>query len=364
MTFIIIVIVLILAVYLFVQRPAFGALSNGARLEKIRKSPQFVDGKFQNLSFTPEIKEGVSYYRVMKEFFFDKDPGNIPPAKIPSLKTNLHKLDKNENVLIWFGHSSYFMQIDGKKFLIDPVLSGSASPVSFTTRSFKGTDVYTVDDIPPIDYLLISHDHWDHLDYKTIIGLKSKIGKVITGLGTAAHFARWGFSRERIIEEDWFNEILLADGFKIITMPARHFSGRGLKRNQALWTSFALQAPSLKIYIGGDSGYDSHFKTIGDQFGPFDLAILECGQYHEYWKYIHMLPHQVPQAAKDLQAKVLLPVHWSKFSLALHSWDEPIRLVTKAAAEQQVPVITPLIGEKVELNQPAVFTNPWWENVH
>jgi L-ascorbate metabolism protein UlaG (beta-lactamase superfamily) len=242
--------------------------------------------------------------------------------------------------------------------LVDPVLSGTASPVKFTTRSFKGADVYTTDDIPPIDYLFITHDHWDHLDYETLVKLKPKIGKVLTGLGTGAHLEHWGFDAKKIIEKDWNEEVLLEEGFTINTTPARHFSGRSFKRNGSLWLSFVLTTPTKKIFLGGDSGYDTHFAAIGKQFGPFDLAILENGQYNKHWKLIHMMPEEVVQAAEDLQAKMLLPVHWGKFSLALHAWDEPIQRVTAEAKRKGMPIIHPMIGEAVDLKEPGSY-NLW-----
>ncbi|WP_246343771.1 MBL fold metallo-hydrolase [Adhaeribacter radiodurans] len=347
---------------LFLQHPKFGKHASGARLEGIKQSPHFKEGKFQNLSYTPDLAEGASYYRVMKEFFFNKSSRNVPATVLPSQKTDLLNLPQDQDVLVWFGHSSYFIQLDGKRILVDPIFSGSASPVKFTTPSFKGSDVYTVDDIPDIDYLLISHDHWDHLDYETVLKLKPKVIKVITGLGTGAHLEYWGYAPDRIIEKDWNEEVPLEDGFMVYTTPGRHFSGRGLKRNQSLWTSFVLKTPSMKIFIGGDSGYDTHFKTIGDTYGPFDLAILECGQYNAYWKYIHMMPEEVVQAAQDLGSTKLFPVHWAKFSLALHAWDEPIIRVTAEAQRRQMPLLHPMIGEAVPLKETKSFTR-WWEKV-
>lgn len=191
--------------------------------------------------------------------------------------------------------------------MVDPVFSGSASPLPGSIKIFPGSDIYTVDDISEIDFLSISHDHWDHLDYKTIIALKPKINQIICGLGTGTHFEKWHFEKENIIEEDWNKHIELRDGFTFDTIPAKHFSSRGLKRNKALWLSYVLQTPAKKIFIVGDSGYDTHFKKAGDKFGPFDVAILECGQYDLRWKYIRMLPHEVLHAAKDLKAKKSYP---------------------------------------------------------
>lgn len=195
------------------------------------------------------------------------------------------------------------MQVDGKCILVDPVLSGNTSPIRFTTTSYKGSDVYIPADFPAIDYLLITHDHWDHLDHSTVLKLKLKIKKIITGLGTGAHLEHWGFDTNDIIEKNWNETIQLDNGFIVNTTPGRHFSGRGLKRNLSLWMSFVLTTPTMKIFIGGDSGYDTHFKTIGNAYGPFDVAILECGQYNPYRKYIHLMPEEVVQTGIDLQTK-------------------------------------------------------------
>jgi len=358
-----VVIVFIIAVNVFMQQSKFGKIPAGKRLEEIMSSANYREGKFQNQSPTPDLTEGANYYSILKDFFFYKSKRSAPSVLLPSQKTNLLTLDTEKNVLIWFGHSSYFMQVDGKRILVDPVLSGSASPLKFTTKSFPGTDVYTTDDIPDIDYLFISHDHWDHLDHETVLKLKPKIKKIITGLGTGAHLEHWGFDQQIIIEKDWNEEVVLDEGFVVNTVPARHFSGRGFKRQQAIWLSFVLQTPTQKIFIGGDSGYDYHFLKIGDQFGPFNLVILECGQYNKSWKHIHMMPEELVQAAQDLKAEKLMPVHWAKFSLALHSWDEPIIRVTGEAKRKNFPVIHPMIGEEVDLNNPGNKTE-WWKGIN
>lgn len=358
----ILILVVAVSVFFFLRQPQFGRASTGARLHAIRHSPNFREGQFQNQHHTPSLTEGASYTGVMKQFFFGPKKRNRPGVPLPSKKTSLFELDDHENVLVWFGHSSYFMQLDGKKILVDPVFSGNASPFSFTTKSFRGTDVYTVDDMPDIDLLFLSHDHYDHLDYRTIRPLRKKVKKIITGLGTGAHLEAWGYAPSILVEKDWNEEILLGDGFRVNTVPARHFSGRKFKRNGSLWTSFVLTTPSKKIFIGGDSGYDTHFREIGKQYGPFDLAILENGQYNKNWKYIHMMPEEVVQAAQDLDAHYLLPVHWAKFSLSLHEWDEPIKRVVAEAEKNEVRVLHPMIGEKVELDKENHFTE-WWKNI-
>ncbi|RZK11765.1 MAG: MBL fold metallo-hydrolase [Flavobacterium sp.] len=362
MTSIIIITSLIVFFILFINQKNFGQMPSGKRQTAIHNSPNFRDKQFQNLSTTPSLAEGVSMSSVLIQFIFKKGKRNKPSGTIPSKKTDLHALNPNEDVIVWFGHSSYFLQVDGKKILVDPVFSGAASPIKATTRSFKGSDIYTTDDIPEIDYLFISHDHWDHLDYETVLKLKSKIKTIICGLGVAEHLELWGFEPSIIIEKDWYQTINLADGFVVNTTPARHFSGRGLKRNQSLWMSFVLKTPSKNIFLGGDSGYDFHFKEIGDKFGPFDLAVMECGQYDNNWKYIHLLPEHMMPAAKELQAKTVIPVHWGKFALANHDWDEPIIKISEYAKAENLPLITPMIGEKVNLNEKYNGIE-WWKNI-
>jgi L-ascorbate metabolism protein UlaG (beta-lactamase superfamily) len=362
--FLLIILFLIVATILFMQLPKFGKTPSGERLTKVLASPNFKKGKFENMSHTPDLTEGVSYWSVTKEFFFAKRPRRKPTSVLPSAKTDLLHLPANEDVLVWFGHSSYFMQIDGKKILVDPVLSGAASPLAFTTPSFAGTDIYSTDELPSIDYLFLTHDHWDHLDYTTIMAMKPKTKLVICSLGTGAHLERWGFNKNSIIEKDWDEQIILDKGFKAHTTTARHFSGRGFKRNQALWTSFVLQTPSMQIFIGGDSGYDSHFTAIGEKFGAFDLVILENGQYDKSWKYIHMMPDEVLQAAKDLNAKNLLAVHSAKFAIANHAWDEPLQKISALhAGDKQVHLLTPMIGERVNLKAEKQVFAKWWEGI-
>jgi L-ascorbate metabolism protein UlaG (beta-lactamase superfamily) len=360
---VIIFLICISGVYFFLRSRPFGAVPRGDELNLIQQSPRYKNGQFQNESNTPSLTEGASFFSVLREFLFDKSKQRIPTSPVPSIKTDLLHLDPRKNLLVWFGHSSYFMQVDGKTVLVDPVFSGNASPLSFTTKSFSGSDIYSADDLPGIDYLFITHDHWDHLDYKTIVQLKPKVKKIITGLGSGSHLRSWGYDPGKIIEKDWNEKMQLDEGFSLNTVPARHFSGRGLKRNGSLWMSFVLTTPGKNIFIGGDSGYDHHFAEAGKNFGPFDLAILEDGQYDKNWKYIHMSPEETVQAAIDLQAKKLLPVHWGKFSLSIHAWDEPIIRIRKEAARRNVKLLHPKIGEAVWMDEDTVF-GAWWEEMH
>jgi L-ascorbate metabolism protein UlaG (beta-lactamase superfamily) len=300
------------------------------------------------------------------EFLFNKSSRVSPTDIIPSVKIDLHAIPVDSNVLVWFGHSSYLIQIDGKRILVDPIFSGNASPIPGTTSAFAGTDRYTVADLPEIDYLFISHDHYDHVDYTTLLELKSKVKTVVCGLGVGAHFERWGYDSAKVQEKDWYDEVKLDSGFVAYSTPARHFSGRSFSRNNTLWTSYVIQTPTLKIYIGGDSGYDSHFAEIGNRFGPFDLAIIENGQYNLRWKYIHTQPEQVLQAAHDLKARRLFPVHSSKFALASHAWDEPLTRVTELNSKSVNPLymLTPVIGEVVNLNDSTQTFKHWWKGIN
>ncbi|AHF93654.1 beta-lactamase [Opitutaceae bacterium TAV5] len=359
--------ILMFTVVIYVQQPKFGRLPRGERLEKIRKSPHYRDGRFQNLVRTSILTEGVSYFALYREFLFGDKRVRRPANPVPSVKRDLANLDAAQDVLVWFGHSSYFLQTGGKKILVDPVFSGAASPVTFTTRAFTGADAYTVDDLPAIDYLFITHDHWDHLDYETVLKLRPKVGKIVCGLGVGEHLEYWGFERGRIIEMDWGENCAPETGVSVQCLPARHFSGRGFFGNRSLWASFLVRTPTFSFYVGGDSGYGAHFAEIGQKFGPLDLAILENGQYDPSWKSIHMMPEEVWQAARELNAKRLLPVHSAKFSISNHAWNEPLRRITAAAANDAdgtAPVLlTPIIGEIVDLRDDAHAFSPWWENV-
>jgi L-ascorbate metabolism protein UlaG (beta-lactamase superfamily) len=361
-----IITILIIITFFYMKHPKFGASPSGERLTLIQQSPNYKNGKFVNINPTTELVDGATPFSLTMEYLFNKAKRRKPTDSIPSIKTDLLNLSIDKDVLVWFGHSSYFIQIDGIRILVDPVFSGNASPIPKTVKSFNGTDIFTVDDLPEIDYLFISHDHYDHIDYETILKLKTKTKKVICGLGVGAHFEYWGYKAENIIEKDWNQKIELENGFTVFTTPARHFSGRGFTKCNTLWMSYVLQTPSMKIYIGGDSGYDTHFAEIGNKFGPIDLAILENGQYNEKWRYIHMLPPDVLQAAKDLKAKRLFPVHSSKFVLANHSWDEPLIKITELNnnLKEPIPLATPIIGELLHLkNDKQVFTK-WWENIN
>ena len=347
---------------LAVSPKRFGNTPQGARKERVHQSPNYRDGKFQNLSPTPHLTSEKSKAAMMLGFLFrgERDKDLRPDSALPAVKTNLRNLNPREDWLVWFGHSSVLLQVGGKRILVDPVFSKAASPVAFFNKAFKGTTIYAASDIPDIDYLIISHDHWDHLDYPTVAALKSKVAKIFCPLGVGEHFERWKFDMARVVEMDWNDAAQPDSGVNITCLPSRHFSGRGFSPNQSLWASFLVATPAAKIYISGDGGYDTHFADIGKRFGPIDLAVIENGQYGEGWRYIHMTPEEAAQAGKDLRARVALPVHSSKFALGRHSWREPLDRFT-AAHDGSYRLITPMIGEPVFWQDSSATFTHWWK---
>lgn len=342
------VIVLIVFTVWVLRLPVFGQLPHGAGLTRIKQLPNYGKDALENLSPTPMKPDGVSYFDMLLMVLKGNKNGR-PKQVLPSLKPDFSKVKGLK--LIWFGHSSYFLQVDGLNILVDPVFSPRTSPFSFMgSKNYPGTDFISPEDFPALDIVLITHDHYDHLDYRSILKLKAKTRHFITSLGVGSHLERWGIPADQMTELAW-GETTTFEGLTFRATSARHFTGRLFKRNQTLWSAFILQTEAYRLYLGGDSGYDTHFKRDGELYGPFDLAILECGQYNAYWPHIHMFPEQTVQAAKDLKAKVLLPVHWGKFSLSVHDWNESIIRAVKKAEESGQKITTPMLGEPVVLDQ-------------
>jgi L-ascorbate metabolism protein UlaG (beta-lactamase superfamily) len=350
---------LALTAFFVLRLPPFGGTLSGTRLERIQRSPNYRDGAFGYPETTPVMDPDASYITMIREYL-SPVPGREPDRPLPSVRTDLRALPDGAPVVVWFGHSSYLIRIGGKNLLVDPVLGDRAAPFAWLGSSpYAGSDVYRPEDLPPLDAVILTHDHYDHLSYATIQALIPKAKHFHAALGVGAHLARWGVPADRLTEYDWNESGTLADSLRLTAVPARHFSGRGLKRNQTLWTSYVLEAPGFRIFLGGDSGYGPHFREIGERFGPFDLALLEAGQYDRKWPLIHLMPEETVQAAADLRARRLLPVHWGKFTLGLHPWTEPIERVVKKADALGVPLATPRIGEPVVLGG----TPPraaWW----
>lgn len=348
------------AVYL--HSPRFGRPFSPQRLARVEASPHYVNGHFENLRPVPVMTgPNKGLVKGLVDYLMEKRVGTVPEEPVPHHKVNLWKQDRSEDFVVWMGHSSFYMQLDGKRILVDPVFSDYASPIFFANRAFKGSNVYTAEDIPPVDVLVISHDHWDHLDYPTIMALKDKIDKIVYPLGVGEYFEAWGFKPSQLYEEDWDSDVEIAPGFHIHVLTAQHFSGRLLERNPTEWASYAFITPTHKVYYSGDGGYGPHFRAIGQKFGGFDLALLENGQYDMQWHNIHMLPAETAQAAADLQTRYVIPVHNSKFALARHTWQAPMQDLEKAGKGASWHLLTPEIGDKVSMQKPGLFPE-WWVN--
>ncbi len=307
------------------------------------------------------LAEDSSYLRILRDRF-NRPPGMQPSKPLPFLVTDLKTPSAESPEIVWFGHSSYLIHYKDYHILVDPVLSGHASPFSFMIKAFPGSDHYRPADLPPIDLLIISHDHYDHLDKDTVAALKPKIRAVATSMGVGETIRRFDIAEDLITELDWGETVKPLADLTLTATAARHFSGRSLLRGRSLWSSFVLQLGNYKIFIGADSGYGPHFREIGEAYGPFDLALLECGQYSVNWPYIHMLPEQTAQAAMELKTKWLMPVHWGKFTLGDHPWNEPPRRLLAAVEKTGLPVTTPRIGEPVILGKSYPQTK-WWDQL-
>lgn len=345
----------------FLQHPLFGALPSGERLARIERSPNYANGAFRNQIDTPMLTTDESQLSIMLSNSFGKTGAVRPPHAIPVVKTDLKALDPAQDLVVWLGHSSYYVQLGGQRILIDPVFSANAAPVLRANMAFEGTSVYEADDMPPIDVLLITHDHYDHLDYPTILALRPKVRNVMTGLGIGAHFEAWGYDARLVREADWHEAIQHSEKLQIHVTPARHFSGRTFNRNRALWVGFALVSPERRLFFSGDTGYGPHFAEIGERLGPFDWVTLDMGQYDVRWTNVHMTPEQAAQAAEDLRAKALAPGHVGRFSIARHAWDEPFRRIATASQGRAYTLWTPEIGRPFHLDGRSQAFTAWWE---
>ena len=303
--------------------------------------------RFENSPVTPISTSENSSAGSAWDFFFLKNE-RIPGEKLPEMQPTDTELAAPGDALgfIWFGHSTIMLDLGGTRVLFDPIFSSNASPVPFTVTRFQppAVDLEAVGDI---DLILISHNHYDHLDRPTIKQLKSRPVKFLVPLGVGAHLESWGIDSSRITELDWWQSITI-DGTKFTATPAQHFSGRGLfDRNKTLWSSWSVDHNGKRVFFSGDSGYGPHYKAIGDRLGPFDLTFLENGAYNKSWGLIHQFPEQAVQAHRDLKGNTMVPIHWGMFNLAMHSWYDPIRRVHKAAQNEGVHLLTPKLGQYV-----------------
>ena len=353
----ILAVLLTIAAYITIVN--IGRSPRGARLERVRQSHQWNGKTFQNTLPTPTMTGEGGLWQETINFFFGADKNKTPKNAVRTNKVNLKDLPKDQEAVVWLGHSSLFIQTGGKRFLFDPVLTNKF-PASLFMRPFRGSAVYSPEDIPEVDYLIITHNHWDHLDYPTVKALKERVGAVYCSLGIGESLAYWGYPEEKIHDMDWQESARLDEGITLHCLPARHFSGRLTGAGKTLWASYVIQSPVRTIFVTGDGGYDDHFKQIGERFPDIDLAVMENGQYSTDWKLIHMLPEEIPQAIEDIGAKRVMTYHNSKFSLANHAWNEPMNRMLEYSQGKPWKLLTPRIGEAVMLDEEQEF-QVWWK---
>jgi len=359
-----IVIVFAIAVAAFMNfHPVFGEKANADQIKQYQKSKNFKDGIFQNgtktimeMGFWTGLKMIPEYLnKTGREPKFD-----IPVRKLDSLE--IQKRIGQEARLTWFGHSTFLLEIDGLKVLIDPMFGESPSPVAaFGSKRYSKELPIEIEKLPEIDLVIFSHDHYDHLDYGSVLKLKDKVKQFYVPLGLGNHLIKWGINSEIIKEMDWWEETSFK-GLNLTCAPARHFSGRGFgDRFSTLWASWAIKGQADNIFFSGDSGFGPHFKEIGERLGPFNFAMMECGQYNERWENIHMTPEETIKASLDVQAKQMMPIHWGAFTLALHPWTESVIRAVAEAEKQNVTMVLPEIGQTFSLSNEPLPHTKWWE---
>jgi len=322
------------------------------------KNSIFHDGKFHNKH--PWKQPGFSQYVEMTwKFLFaggERTPEQDPPVYVPDMERFLSDSLQQLSSL-WLGHSSLLINLDGNRIATDLVLQKRIS--LFGPTRYNGDAPLTPEQVPQLDLVLISHNHYDHLNKWTIQKIKEKVKLFIVPLGVGAQLEKWGVKTEKIKEMDWWEEMRY-NNLTIVFTPTQHFSGRGLRdRDKTLWGSFVVIGITHKIYFSGDSGYFEGFREIGEKYGPFDVTFLECGAYDRLWHHIHMLPEETVQAHLDLKGKILNPIHWGTFNLALHSWNEPMERMVEEAIQRNISYVTPVVGEIVQYTDslPQKF---WW----
>lgn len=353
---IILVIAIIAVLFIKLWQPFGQGITNNDKKLYSEKTDLFYDGTFHG---NPEI----SVMNDSRSEFSDHEQ-TIPKGEIPVHQlTSIHDASVDDLKWIWFGHSSSMLQMQGLNILIDPVFSEYASPVQgFGAKRFSDLPI-TKENLPIIDVLVISHDHYDHLDYGTIKDIDDKVKSYCVPLGVEKHLIRFGVDENKIHSMAWWEEVKIS-GLTITSTPGRHYTGRlPWQNNTTLWSGYVFQNEKYKSYYTGDTGYGEHFKEIYDKFGVMDFVMLEDGQYDKSWEAIHLLPEQGIQAAKELQARWVVPVHWGTFSISYHAWNDSIKQITELAKEENINVATPRIGEIVDYQNIQQFQEKWWENI-
>ena len=347
------------------SQPQFGAAMSGARLERAKANPQYRDGRFVNLQPETPTPFGAMLGYLVRQF--SGDEVRVPPSPLPVLAVDRTALDAAPPAsglrAFWIGHASVYVEIDGLRLLLDPVFAERVSPIPIGPKRFHPPPI-ALADLPKIDAVLVSHDHYDHLDMATVQHLAARGTRFFVPLGIGAHLERWGVPPAQIEEMEWWQRKALG-GVEFVCTPTRHYSGRGLgDRSATLWSSWSVLGPQHRFVYSGDTGYGTHFEEIGSRLGPFDVAFVKIGAYGPgaSWLDIHMSPEQAVQANRDLRSRRMFPVHWSTFNLAYHDWDEPVRRAVAEARRTGVALVTPRVGEWVDADQEFAST-PWWEAV-
>ncbi|QWG07261.1 MBL fold metallo-hydrolase [Flammeovirga kamogawensis] len=345
--------------------PEFGGEHSDEDIARYKASGHYNDDGFFNLVPTSLDMSLSSLWETIQAYANGIE-NSRPSEDIVPNKITQETLLANDSLtrITWFGHSAFLLEIDTKKILVDPMLGQVAAPHPMLGENRYSKELpIAIDQLPTIDAIIISHDHYDHLDYKSIEKLKHKVEEYYVPLGVGAHFRAWGIPSEKIHEMNWWQEAIFKE-LNIVLTPSRHFSGRGITdRNKTMWGSWVIEGKKQKVFFSGDGGYADHFKEIGKKYGPFDIALMECGQYNKNWAQIHMMPEESAQAAVDVNAKVMMPVHWGAFTLSLHSWIDPVERVTIKAKELDMPLTTPELGEVFIVGDGRVYpTSKWWEN--
>lgn len=323
------------------------------------ESPQFRDGSFRN-PVAPQTVGWREMPKVLWRFMFDKPAEASPAAPLPVASlTREQLLAAPDQTLVRLGHSTVLMKLQGAFWLTDPVFSERASPVQWAGPKRFHAPPISIDELPPIRGVVLSHDHYDHLDRAAILQLAARVDHFLAPLGVGDLLVEWGVDAAKVRQLDWWQSTTV-DGIRFVATPAQHFSGRGLfDGNATLWASWVIEAPSFKLFFSGDGGYFDGFKAIGEKYGPFDVTLIECGAYDRQWSGVHMQPEETLQAHLDLRGKRLLPVHNGTFDLALHDWHDPLARITALAEARGVDLMTPEIGQAVDMKAPPVAT-AWW----
>jgi L-ascorbate metabolism protein UlaG (beta-lactamase superfamily) len=341
--------------WLTFQLPSFGGVAQGARLERMRLSSQFHGERFEN---TPPYVSNLKFFAELKSYFGDEV--REPQFEVPVIRIAAADLARPVAPGLrawWLGHASVLLEIDGVRILTDPVLSQRASPFQFMGPARLHAAPLAIRELKNIDAVVISHDHFDHLDMETIQALARAGAHFYVGLGIGAHLERWDVPPAQIHEMDWWGKAEVR-GVTFHCAPARHYSGRRRMDNSTLWSSWMLKGPAHSVYFSGDTGYAGHFRQVRERLGAPELALIKVGAYGDTWLDIHMNPESAVRAHRDLGAITLLPVHWATFNLAYHAWEEPIVRSVAAARAQKVQIVTPQPGEKFEWGVP--FINRAW----